>query len=268
MPPVDARSKSVRDRQENEYNLARSSAIDCGRARAVGTSGMRRVRASGMRVFSDRPALMSDVTTQDHFRVLLRQVQHGSPEAARELYETYVEHVLCSVRSRLWQRMRSKYDSQDFSQQVWASFFDDRERLPDFDTPEALVSYLVGMAFHKVSDEGRQLQAQKRDMQREERIDLHSPLTGPHPASRDPTPSAVAVYHEQYDRLVEQQPPRIRRIVELRLSGKTFEEIAAELDIDESTARRVIKRLQVEVRGPEPGPVRAGEPTGKRGPGS
>jgi len=195
---------------------------------------------------------MSDEIRNQHFQALLRQVQQGSHEAARELYETYVDHVLRGVRVRLWHRMRSKYDSQDFVQQVFASFFDGRERLPDFDTPEALVNYLLGMAYNKVTGEGRHLQTQKHDIQREQRIDTATTAAGPHPASRDPTPSAVAVYHEQYDRLVDRQPPRVKRIVELRLDGKTFEEIAAELDIDESTARKVIKRLQVQVQSPGP----------------
>jgi DNA-directed RNA polymerase specialized sigma24 family protein len=188
--------------------------------------------------------VMSDETRHEYFQTLLRQVQEGSHDAARELYDTYVEHVLRGVRLRLWQRMRSRFDSQDFAQQVWASFFVEPESLPSFKTPEELVNYLMGMAFHKVTGEGRHLLTQKNNIQRETRIDTIATAAGPHPASRDPTPSAVAVYHEQYDRLVEGQPPHVKRIVERRVAGKTFDEIAAELDIDESTARRVIKRLQ------------------------
>jgi RNA polymerase sigma-70 factor (ECF subfamily) len=190
--------------------------------------------------------VMSDETRHDHFQGLLRQVQEGSHEAARELYDTYVEHVIRSVRLRLWQRMRSRFDSQDFAQQVWASFFVEPGTLPSFRTPEELVNYLMGMAFHKVSGEGRHMLTQKNNIQRETRIDTMATATGPHPASRDPTPSAVAVYREQYDRLVESQPPQVRKIVERRVEGMTFDEIAAELDIDESTARRVIKRLQAQ----------------------
>lgn len=187
---------------------------------------------------------MSDETRHDHFQALLRQVQQGSHTAARELYDTYVEHVLRGVRARLWHRMRTRFDSQDFVQQVFASFFDEPKNLPDFETPEALVAYLLGMASNKVRTAGRRLTAQRQDIHREERIDATPAAAGPHPVSRDPTPSAVAVYHEEYGRLVEDQRPSVRRVVELRLSGKTFEEIAAELGIDERTARRAIKRLQ------------------------
>jgi DNA-directed RNA polymerase specialized sigma24 family protein len=187
---------------------------------------------------------MSDEMRHDRFQALLWQVQQGSHDAARELYETYVEHVLRGVRMRLWQRMRSRFDSQDFAQQVWASFFVEPASLPSFQTPEELVSYLMRMAANKVAGEGRHLQTQKNNIQRETRIDPLATAAGPHPASRDPTPSAVAVYHEQYDRLVGDQPPGVKRIVERRALGKTFDEIAAELEIDESTARRVMKRLQ------------------------
>jgi RNA polymerase sigma-70 factor (ECF subfamily) len=111
-------------------------------------------------------------------------------------------------------------------------------------TPEELANWLRALASNKVTDEGRQLQTQKRDVAREVRIDEHAALAGPHPASRDPTPSAVAVYHEQLERLVVQQPPKVRRVVELKMQGLTYDEIATALGMDERTARRAIKRLE------------------------
>lgn len=196
---------------------------------------------------------MSDDAQHDDFRTLLRRVQQGSGEAARELYEAYSDHVLRGVRSRLWHRIRSKYDSQDFAQQVWASFFDGIDDHPHFDSPASLISYLLGMAVNKVSGEGRHLLTQKHDIQREQRIDIAGPVGGTHPVSRDPTPSAVAAYRELRDWLVDRQPTKIKSVVELRLSGLTFEEIAAELDMDESTARRIIKRLESQVHTDEAG---------------
>jgi RNA polymerase sigma factor (sigma-70 family) len=186
---------------------------------------------------------MSHQPQHYRFHELLQQVRQGSHEAARELYDQYLTHVIRGVRKRLWSRMRSKYDSQDFAQQVWASFFDDRDQLPDFPTPEALVTYLKNMAMNKVLTETRQLRAQRRDVQ-QERCFERTAAVGRLPASRDPTPSAEAAYNEQYDRLVEQQPALIKQVVELRLCGKTYDEIAAELNVDESTARHAINRLR------------------------
>jgi DNA-binding NarL/FixJ family response regulator len=71
-----------------------------------------------------------------------------------------------------------------------------------------------------------------------------SHVLGPHPATQDPTPSAVAVYREEYDRLVEQQVPEVREVAEMRAQGSTFAEIAESLNIDESTARRFMRRLR------------------------
>jgi RNA polymerase sigma factor (sigma-70 family) len=187
---------------------------------------------------------MSEDSRQDHFRSLLAQVQQGSDEAARELYETYVKYVLKCVRHKLWHKMRSQFDSQDFVQQVWASFFDERRNLPDFQTPEDLTNYLLAMTRNKVAAAGRRRRAQKRDMELEIRIEEENDLVGPHPASRDPTPSAVAVAAETRQRLVELQPQQVRTIAQLRAAGHTFAEIAAELAIDESTARRAIRQLR------------------------
>jgi RNA polymerase sigma-70 factor (ECF subfamily) len=181
----------------------------------------------------------------EHFQTLLKAAQAGSQEAARELHDTYVKHVLRCVRHKMWRRLRTRFDSADFVQQVWASFFADGNTLPDFATPAELVVFLQTLAERKVLLEGRRQHRQKTDIQLEQRIDEQaSTVLGPHPAAHDPTPSAIAVYHEQYDRLVEQQVPEVREVAEMRASGSTFAEIAESLDIDESTARRFMRRVR------------------------
>src|SRR3954464_13401561 len=107
---------------------------------------------------------MSESPDNQRFRMLMRAAEDGSEEAARELYETYVRYVLRCVRHRMWHRLRSKFDSQDFVQQVWASFFDDRGSLPEIQTPEDLIAYLRAMAENKVASEGRQRCQPKRDI--------------------------------------------------------------------------------------------------------
>jgi RNA polymerase sigma factor (sigma-70 family) len=179
-----------------------------------------------------------------HFQLLLDQVREGSHEAARILEERYGAHILRIVRRKLQKSARTRFDSIDIVQNVWASVFTKPYNLPDVETPEDLATWLGTLASNKATDEGRQLQTQKRDISREIRIDEHAAIAGPHPISRDPTPSAVAVYHEQLERLVVKQPPKVRRIVELKMQGLTYDEIAAALGLDERTARRVIKRLE------------------------
>jgi RNA polymerase sigma-70 factor (ECF subfamily) len=144
----------------------------------------------------------------------------------------------------MWHKLRSLYDSHDFTQQVWASFFNERHHLPDFATPHDLTNYLVAIATNKVKLAGRQTQQQKRDIKLETLIHEDSDQVTLHPAGHDPTPSAVAVFREHFHLLTDEQPPIAREIAELRLEGNTFHEIGEELNIDESTARRFLRQVR------------------------
>src|SRR6478672_13692675 len=121
-----------------------------------------------MSVAQGERAQMSNEREPRPFQELLREAQAGSEAAAKELYETYVSHVLRCVRNRMWHRLRSKFDSQDFVQQVWASFFVGDGRLPDFETPDDLIAYLVRLAMKKGVMEGRRGRAARTDARREE----------------------------------------------------------------------------------------------------
>src|SRR5947209_4816813 len=63
----------------------------------------RRPRKEGMRMSVDR----------DEFKNLMRRVQEGSEDAARELLDRYGEHILRVVRRKLSRQLRSKFDSVD-----------------------------------------------------------------------------------------------------------------------------------------------------------
>jgi RNA polymerase sigma factor (sigma-70 family) len=185
---------------------------------------------------------MSDTNRQ--FQTLLRQLQEGSEEAARELAATFRDHVLRCIRRTLHRRMRRQYDSLDFEQIVWASVLTEPEKIADIRSPEQFVRFLVGVARNKVAHAGRHMEARKNDVGREVRLDDAGDIAGPHPISRDPTPSAAAIGQERYEQLVDRPLERDRQIVELRSEGNTFEEVAEKLGIDERTARKVISRLK------------------------
>src|SRR5262245_41359667 len=100
---------------------------------------------------------MSETTT--HFQSLLRELQAGSEDAARELAATYREHVLRCVRRTLRRKMRQQFDSLDLAQLVWASVFIAPVRLAEIQSPEQFVRFLAGVARNKVAHEGRRMQA-------------------------------------------------------------------------------------------------------------
>jgi RNA polymerase sigma-70 factor (ECF subfamily) len=140
--------------------------------------------------------------------------------------------------------MRQRYDSLDLAQLVWASVLIAPERLAQMQSPEQFVRFLAGVARNKVAHEGRRMQSLKNDIWRQVRLHDACDVAGPHPVSRDPTPSAAAIGQERYEQLVDRPLERDRQIVELRSEGHTFDEIADRLNIDERTARKVITRLK------------------------
>jgi RNA polymerase sigma factor (sigma-70 family) len=185
---------------------------------------------------------MDDQATE--FTTLIERVRQGSQEAARELADTYGPHVQRYARRVLHRDMRNRFDSLDFVQLVWVSFFCDQENLPPLHTPAQLVAYLAAMVQNKVVDEGRRQHTLKHDTHREIRIDGPKDIPQRPIPSRDPTPSAVAIAQEQFDTLVKGQPSYVGKVLQLRCAGATFREIAEELNIHERTARRTISKLE------------------------
>jgi RNA polymerase sigma factor (sigma-70 family) len=185
---------------------------------------------------------MSD--SQRQFESLIQRLQEGSQDAAWELIVTYGAFVQRVIRRSLAQRLRTKFDSIDFVQAVWASFFRDRDQLDEFKGPENLIAFLMAVARNKVRMENRRhLRSAKNDVRRERSIDAYYVGEDEGIHDRGPRPSEVAIVRERWNTLLAQQTPRSRQVVEMRLAGRTYEEIGRNLGIDERTARRVVERL-------------------------
>jgi len=179
----------------------------------------------------------------DQFDALLSSIQNGSPLAAEEFVRTFGPHIRRVVRASISNRMRTKFDSVDFEQAVWASFFRNPGNLPEFKEPNALIAYLVGMARNMVGEEVRRQTTQKKDIHRE-RGWCENEAEAKQFRSRDPSPSQLAIAHEELDRLLSMHPAPYRRLVELKLGGASVNEIAAELGVHERTVRKMVAKLK------------------------
>src|SRR6516164_6871953 len=101
----------------------------------------------------------------------LNRIQAGDEGAARELLQRYEAEVRLVVRRQLPRLLRSRFDSLDFLQSVWGSFFF-RIRTTgaaEFRDSRHLVGFLARAAKNKVIDEYRRAASRKQDMHREER---------------------------------------------------------------------------------------------------
>jgi eukaryotic-like serine/threonine-protein kinase len=182
--------------------------------------------------------------TKSGFQSLMEQIAGGSESAVESLLGLYGDHLCRAVRRRLNRALRPKFDTSDFVQAVWASFFCDRGQLARFEHSREFVAFLTKMANNKVVDEcRRRLQTQKADVNRERAISDDASQDTPLPG-REPTPSQVAIGHEQWERMMGEVPPQYRQILRLRAAGETQEEIASLLGVNEKTVRRVLSKLR------------------------
>ena len=99
----------------------------------------------------------------------LLRIQAGDESAARELLQRYEPEVRLVVRRQLPRLLRSRFDSLDFLQSVWGSFFRRMRDAPtEFEDSRHLVAFLARAAKNKVIDEYRRAASLKQDMHREE----------------------------------------------------------------------------------------------------
>jgi RNA polymerase sigma factor (sigma-70 family) len=180
---------------------------------------------------------------RDEFGRLMERVRAGCPEAARRVFAEYGGHIRRVVRRKLHQRLRAQFDSLDFTQDVWASFFTAPPEQFTFDTPESLVRFLARLAHNKVADQCRKdLRAQKRNAEvcSLDGGDGNEPVDLPRRAA---TPSQYAIANEHWERLLVGQPERNRLMLEMLREGHTQKEIAERLGMDASVIRRQLRRL-------------------------
>ncbi len=181
--------------------------------------------------------------TDQEFRALMQKVATGSEEAAQELFRDYGPYLLHAIRRRLSKQIRSKFDSMDFAQDVWASFFAEVPEKRSFDSPEKLVAFLTKLARNKVLDAVRQrLKTDKRDVRKEQSLDDSTRFDKDRLDDGQPTPSQVLMTQEEWAEFLRKQPLVYRRIFILLREGKTQYEIAEELDIHLKTVNRIVCR--------------------------
>jgi RNA polymerase sigma-70 factor (ECF subfamily) len=196
----------------------------------------------------------------------LERIRAGDEEAARELLTRYEAEVRLVVRRQLPRLLRSRFDSLDFLQSVWGSFFRRVQTGPaDFEDSRHLVAFLARAAKNKVIDEYRRAASRKQDMSREE------PLWGDGARPKDvpgdlDSPSEIAQAREVFGRLQALLPEERRTILDLKAEGLSSRDIGERLGISERTVQRVIEDLRRRADALwDPGPEDGVEPSTGQG---
>ena len=184
---------------------------------------------------SDGPNHEPQETEAQTFSALLRRAQHGDREAGEELYGRFGRYVLATVRRRLLPPLRSRYDSMDLSQSVFAEVLRDLPRFEDRGEP-AFMKWLSIKSENKVREKLRKTLGRNGDRQ-EADLDLVADPTAP-----GASPASLADARERAERVSErlgELDPTLREIMRLRWEEELlFEEIAVRLGLASAEAVR------------------------------
>ena len=109
---------------------------------------------------------------EDDLAELLVKAKTGDEAAISQFLSRFEQEVRMMVRARLPRKLRTQFDSTDFAQAVWQSFFADlRDKTRDFENVEHLRGFLSGVVRNKVLEQHRRLtRTEKYDLAREERL--------------------------------------------------------------------------------------------------
>ncbi len=174
----------------------------------------------------------------------INRIRSGDETAAQDLLARYEAQVRLVVRRQLPRLLRSRFDSLDFLQSVWGSFFRQIHASPDeFEQPRALVAFLAKVARNKVIDEYRKASSQKADMRLEESLWAQD-STSLELVSAEDSPSEIVEANETLARLQDLLPEDRRVVIELRVQGLTTREIGQQLHLSERTVRRILEDLR------------------------
>lgn len=175
---------------------------------------------------------------------ILARIRRGDEQAAQDLLAAYEAEVRLVVRRQLPRLLRSRFDSLDFLQSVWGSFFRRVRTDPvEFDDDRHLVAFLARAAKNKVIDQYRRAGSQKQNMHREEPLWSEGGQLRELTAPGD-TPSELAEAHEVFCRLRDALPEDRRAIIELKAVGLSSREIGERLGVSERTVQRVLEDLR------------------------
>jgi RNA polymerase sigma factor (sigma-70 family) len=177
--------------------------------------------------------------TVDPLDELVERLNKGDMSAAERAFVAYEPYLRMAVRRRLTGPLRTKLDSMDIVQSVWADVLaglgDSGWRFADRSHFRA---FLVKVARNRLIDRRRQ---HHRAIEKEQALAVMRP--DELPRVQEPRPSEIAQGHELWMSMLEQCSPAHREILFLKRKGLLLTEIAARTGFHEGSIRRILYDL-------------------------
>lgn len=171
---------------------------------------------------------MSQPSDTDVTRWLRRLDSEDSDEAARKLWEYYIDQVLREARKRFRTTPRRVADEEDVAVSVFDNLFRKARagRFAELADRNELRALLFKLTKDKVFDRIKQQNAQKRGDVRGDSVFAAVATNG----ILDPAADRTAV-EELLEFIAALPSDALRRVAELRVQGHSREEIATALDL-------------------------------------
>jgi RNA polymerase sigma-70 factor (ECF subfamily) len=175
----------------------------------------------------------------DPLQALIARLNDGDVAAAERAFAEYEPYLRMAVRRHLSGPLRSKLDSMDVVQSVWANILVDvgssGRRFRDV---AHLRAFLVRVARNRLIDHQRH---HHRALECEQPLEV----TPAHDvtSSRQPRPSETLAGEELWERMLAHCPPRHQELLQLRRQGFTVAEIAERIGLHEGSVRRILYDL-------------------------
>lgn len=185
---------------------------------------------------------MSDAA-DDTWDRLIAGVREGEPTAMRQFYERYGPSLERVATRAIAPDMLRRFGPESVVNSVCRTFIR-RARGEELEVADADVLWrlLCAIALNKVRERVRFHRREKRGLAREVRGDGTSAAA--RSPDRSPGPDETAMFHDQLQHVVASLDEDERRVLDLRLSGLSEEQVAAEMKCSERTVRRVLRRLE------------------------
>jgi RNA polymerase sigma factor (sigma-70 family) len=167
---------------------------------------------------------------------LLVKLANGEDQAAERVFRDYEPLLRSIVRSRLTPALRSKFDTMDVVQSVWADLLEAyRAKGWQFADRDHLRAFLARVTYNHFFLCCRRARPALR-LERPMPVDDAPGL----PACDLPRPSQVVQADELWEEILGGSPPNHREVFRLKREGLPLLEIARRTGLHEGSVRRII----------------------------
>jgi RNA polymerase sigma-70 factor (ECF subfamily) len=178
-------------------------------------------------------------------QVLVERWRAGDQDAARRLFDRYVDRLAAVARQRIGHRLTARVDPDDVVQSVFRTFFG---RLRDgqfsIDEQDDLCKLLTKITVHKTLRQVEFQQAQRRNPGQETSQGEASHERLMELLARDPSPEATVNFLDEFQHFLSALRPEERAILELRFQGHDNDEVSVKLGVSDRKVRRVVERMR------------------------